>query len=395
MEIEPIALAAAPEVLKALPRLAAALEGGAPVHPYAAHAPLPPLPTHDPADLPADLAVVIGTSGSTGTPKRAMLSTQALRASIDATADRIGAAHAQWLLAVPPHHIAGLQVLLRSVAAGTTPVVTDQREGFTPDGFVAAAARLEPGVRHLVSLVPTQVTRLLDDRAATESLAGFTAVLTGGAVIPPLLVRRAAAAGVRLVRTYGMSETAGGCVYDGYPLAGVHVRVVDARVHLGGPVLADGYLGRPDLTEKAFLTEADAFEAVGCWFRTDDLGHLDAKGVLHIDGRVDDVIVTGGVKVAPRLVEQAIVEHVEGAVDAVVVGVPDREWGEVVAALVVLGPHSVHRALVLSDLRGALRGVVHDHALPRRVHAIRDVQEIPMRGPGKPDRRAIGDLFRD
>lgn len=390
LDLEPLPLPSGPAVLEALPRLRRALEGGAPVHPYAAHAPFPPLPPHDPADLPDDLAVVIGTSGSTGTPKRAMLSSRALRASIGATADRIGAAQAQWLLAVPPHHIAGLQVLLRSIAAGTTPVVTDQRDGFSPRTFVAAVARLEPGVRHLVSLVPTQVARLLDDDRSAEALATFTAVLTGGAAIPHWLVRRAAAAGVRLVRTYGMSETAGGCVYDGYPLEGVQVRVVDGRIHLGGPVLADGYLGRPDLTDEAFLTEADALDPLGRWFRTDDLGHVDDREALRIDGRIDDVIVTGGVKVAPRLVEEAVIEHVRGVLDVVVVGVPDREWGHAVAALVVLGPDALSLDLRLADVRGALRGAVPDHALPRRVRTIR---EIPQRGPGKPDRRAIAALL--
>lgn len=390
--LEPLALPSGPAVLEALPRLARALEGGAPIHPYAAHAPLPPLPHHDPADLPDDLAVVIGTSGSTGTPKRAMLSARALRASIDATADRIGAAQAQWMLAVPPHHIAGLQVLLRSVAAGTTPVITDQRDGFTPRTFIAGAARLEPGVRHLVSLVPTQVARLLDDDRSAEALAGFTAVLTGGAAVPPRVLRRAAAAGVRLVRTYGMSETGGGCVYDGYPLVGVRVRVVEGRVHLGGPVLADGYLGRPDLTDDSFLVEADALDPVGRWFRTDDLGHLDARGGLHIDGRIDDVIVTGGVKVAPRLVEAAMIEHIRGILDVVVVGLPDHEWGQAVAALVVLAPDALSHDLRVTDVRGALRGAVPDHALPRRVRTIR---EIPQRGPGKPDRHAVAALLAD
>jgi O-succinylbenzoic acid--CoA ligase len=404
--LEPLPVPEGEAVLRLLPRLAAALRGGAPVVPYAASAPMPPLPPHDPAGLPADLAVVVGTSGSTGTPKRALLGTAALRASVAATAERIGGP-GQWLLALPAQHVAGLQVLLRSVLAGTTPVVLGRdrpgRASAHPAvdpaaAFAAAVARLDPGARRYTALVPTQLVRLLDDPRSGEALAALDAVLVGGAALPPPLRRRATRAGVRVVATYGMSETAGGCVYDGRPLAGVAARVEDDRVLLGGRTLASGYLGRPDLTEDAFLVDADVLQPVDRWFLTDDVGHLDVDGRLHVDGRVDDVIVTGGLKVAPRLVEEALVAHLPGVSEAVVVGVPDRHWGHAVAALLVLGPGagpaaglppSRHEPTV-RDVRAALRGIVPDHALPRRV---RVAPAVPLRGPGKPDRRAVGALL--
>ena len=165
----------------------------------------------DAADDPAPLAVE--TSGSTGAPKRVLLSRAALRASADATHARLGGP-GQWLLNLPPSYVAGLQVLFRSVRAGTEPVVQDG-----PFGEAAAAMT---GARRYVSLVPTQLVRLLDE----DALRGFDTVLVGGARLEPALRTRAERAGVRVVATYGMSETCGGCVYDGRPLDGVAVRSV-------------------------------------------------------------------------------------------------------------------------------------------------------------------------
>ncbi len=348
--------------------------------PYAATAPLPPVPEHDPAGLPAALAAVVGTSGSTGTPKRALLTTHALRASGDATHDRLGGP-GQWLLALPAHHIAGLQVLLRSVLAGTEPVVLDPVGGFDARTFSAAVRRMDPGARRYVSLVPTQLVRLCDDPWCAETLQELDTVLVGGAAVPPHVRAHAEACGVRVVPTYGMSETAGGCVYDGVPLDGSAAEIDgDGRVRLGGATLAQGYLGQPGLTEAAFRDG---------WFRTDDVGHWGPDGRLHVDGRVDDVITTGGVKVAPRLVEDAVADHVAVVREVVVVGVPDPVWGEEVSALVVLDPDADH-APTVADLRAGLRGILPDHALPRRLLV---ADAIPTRGPGKPDRQAVVEMF--
>ncbi|MDT0214140.1 o-succinylbenzoate--CoA ligase [Rothia sp. ARF10] len=380
MRIEPLAVPPGAAALDLLPRLALALEGGSPVAPYAVGSPPPDLPSHREADLPADLAVVVGTSGSTGVPKRAMLTAANLRSSIDATAARLGG-HGQWLLTVPAHHIAGLQVLLRSVVAGTTPDVLDPAQGFTAATWTAAVdAMTRTDQPTVVSLVPTQLARLLADDVATERLSRFSAVLVGGAATHPDLLVRARESGVTAVTTYGMSETSGGCVYDGRPLDGTSVDLdADGRISLIGPTVAAGYLGDPHLTRDAFPRPET--------FRTDDVGHVDDDGRLHVDGRVDDLVNTGGLKVAPRVVEEAVA-RLDGIREAVAVGVPDPEWGEVLAVAVVTSPGSA--APTVGGLRNQLRGILADAALPR---AVREVDAIPARGPGKPDRAAIRELF--
>jgi len=379
----PLAIPAGPDVLDVLPALEAALGGQAPVLPYAAGDPPPTVPSHDPAELPDGLAVAIGTSGSTGRPKRALLTGEALERSAWATHQVLGGSGA-WLLAMPAHHIAGLQVLLRSLAAGVTPTVLDLRDGFSVEGFAAAAGRVRPtqaAPRRYTALVPTQLSRLVDDPAGAEALRSFDGVLVGGAATPRALVERARALGIVLSLTYGMSETAGGCVYDGVPLPVSRVHVDnDRHVVLGGDTLAHGYLGEPGLTRDAFTTDPDGVR----WFRTDDLGHLDDDGHLVIDGRADDVINTGGLKVNPGVVEDAISRHLHDVLDVVVLGVPDPEWGESVCAAVTLVDPS--RTLTTREVRERLRGILPDTALPRVVTVL---DTIPQRGPGKPDRAAI------
>ncbi|MFP5335344.1 MAG: o-succinylbenzoate--CoA ligase [Actinomycetes bacterium] len=328
-------------------------------------------PDHPVAD---DVALLLPTSGSTGDARVVELTGTALRASARATHDRLGGP-GQWLLALPVTHVAGWQVLVRSADAGHRPAVLDLSGGFSPAAFTAAAARLT-APRRYASLVPTQVHRLLDDPAATDALRRLDAVLVGGAATPPTLARRAAGAGVRLVATYGMTETCGGCVYDGRPLDGVRAATdAGGRLLLAGAVLARGYRG-PAATAAAFV-ERDGER----WFTTSDLGEV-RDGVVRVDGRLDDVVVTGGRKVAPAAVE-AVVAALPGVRECVVVGVPDAEWGQAVTALVVgdPGPPDVVRRTVAERL-----GRVH---APRHVLV---VDALPLRGVGKPDRVAAADL---
>ncbi|WP_432482392.1 o-succinylbenzoate--CoA ligase [Kineococcus esterisolvens] len=387
-------------VLELLPVLAEALAGrsGTAWHPHAeGGAPHPALRTGEPLgpgeDDPGDpTAFVVATSGSTGTPKGALLSAGALRASADATARRLsepgrgtssGSGREQWVLALPAHHVAGLQVLLRSVRAGTEPVVVDTTGGFDPAAFTAAtAAATAP--RLLTSLVPTQLVRLLDAGAeATAALAAHTAVLVGAAATPAPLLARARAAGVPVVTTYGMSETCGGCVYDGRPLDGTCAALEDdGRLTLTGPVVARGYRGLP--RHPAFRTAPGGPRT----FRTDDAAVLtrDAAGPLvRVTGRLDDLITTGGLKVAPGLVEDALAA-VPGVAEAVVVGVADPEWGERVVAAVV---PAAGAAPTLEQLRAAVRERVAPHAAPRQLLLL---DALPLRGPGKPDRAALRTL---
>src|SRR3954468_15304288 len=192
--------------------------------------------------VPSGTAVVVATSGSTGTPKGVRISAKALRHSARATHDLLGGP-GQWLLGMSAARIAGLQVVLRSRAAGVDAAVLDISAGFRPEAFAAAVATMT-GERRYVSLVPTQLIRLLD---AGVELTDLDAILLGGGPIPAGLVERAAAVGARVVRTYGMTETCGGCVYDGHPLDRVGLRITDdGLVAITGPVLARGYLGGAD-----------------------------------------------------------------------------------------------------------------------------------------------------
>ena len=378
----PLPVPAGAGALQVRDALARALSGAGPaVVPHAADSAPADLPEPRADDLPDGLALVVGTSGSTGTPKRALLTASALRASARATHERLGG-RGQWLLAMPAHHIAGLQVLVRSVVAGTEPRAVDTSAGFTVDAFAAATASLDSTVpRHYTALVPTQLVRLLQDPRGRAALQRYDAVLLGGAAAPSALLAAAEAHAVPVLTTYGMSESAGGCVYDGQPLACSRVRVeADGRILLGGDTLASGYLGRPDLTDAVFVRDTDGRR----WFRTDDQGSLRPDGRLVVAGRVDDVINTGGVKVPPHQVEEALLSHVAGVSEAVVVGTPDPEWGEAVGAVVVLTDG--RQDLTLGEVRTALRGALPGPALPRRVVV---VASIPVRGPGKPDRDEI------
>ena len=321
------------------------------------------------SDIDDEVAVVVSTSGTTGTPKGALLTVSALTASAEATHDRLGGA-GQWLLALPAHHVAGLQVLVRSVVAGTTPVAISA--SFSAAELVSAIDSLGSGRRY-VSLVSAQLDKSLSNPAAAAALASLDAVLIGGGPMPAGVAEKASAAGVPVVRTYGMSETAGGCVYDGRPLGGVRVRVDDGRVVLGGATLAKGYRNPVD---------PDPFAEPG-WFRTDDVGTVDDSGVLTIHGRVDDGISTGGLTVLPSMVEAVVASHAAVA-ECVVFGVPDERLGQRVVAVIVVAPGRT--APTLADIRAHVAERLDVSAAPREMHV---VDEIPRRGIGKVDRRAL------
>jgi o-succinylbenzoate---CoA ligase len=328
-----------------------------------------------PAPYPADgiagavdgaVAVVIATSGSTGAPKGVQLTASALTASAAASLRRIGAAPGErWLCCLPTFHISGIGVLVRSLLAGTDPVITAPANA---DIIVASECE------H-VSLVPTQLRRLLD--AGCEP-GRVRTVLLGGAATPGGLLAEARAAGWPVVTTYGMSETCGGCVYDGLPLDGVLLRTEDdGRIRISGPVLFSGYRLAPELT-RAAVTEG--------WFRTADLGLLGADGRLVVRGRIDDVINSGGEKVVPGEVE-AVLGTSAGVADVVVIGLPDPEWGEAVAAFVV--PADQASPPDPQRLTANVRRTVSAHAAPKKIFV---VPEFPLLPSGKPDRDALRKL---
>ncbi|RNL81177.1 AMP-dependent synthetase [Nocardioides marmorisolisilvae] len=292
-------------------------------------------------------ALVIETSGSTGQPKRVMLSRAALRASADATHARLGGP-GRWELNLPPTYVAGVQVLFRTIRAGAD------------------------ADRSYISLVPTQLVRMREEWA---TLTSYDAVLIGGGPLDAEVRAEAEAAGVPIVQTYGMSETCGGCVYDGVPLDGVEVRIDDAgQVLLRGPVLFDGYQDEPDRTAAAFRDG---------WLVTNDLGHWAEDGRLRIDGRTDDVIITGGLKVPARVVAGAVAGHPD--VEAVeVLGVPDPEWGERVVAFVVS-----REPLVLEQVRDL---VAPRSWAPRQILRLPELPKLPN---GKTDRVLLRKLAAD
>lgn len=325
--------------------------------------PIPPSASSRGLGVAADTAVVIATSGSTGAPKGVELSAAALTASASASLRRIGAGPAdRWLCCLPSFYIAGIGVLVRSLIAGTEPVISPS---VSPDVLAGA------GCQH-VSLVPTQLRRLLDASAAPGSVQ---TVLLGGAAAPDGLLDEARSAGWRVVTTYGMSETCGGCVYDGYPLDGVLVRTgADGRIMIGGPVLFSGYRRQPGRTEDALS---------GGWFRTADLGVVSCDGRVTVRGRADDMINSGGKKVVPGQVEAAL-GTCAGVADVVVVGVPDAEWGEAVTAFVVAADPSDPPSP--DELQAHARTALSGYAVPKKFVVVR---EFPLLASGKPDRVAL------
>jgi len=308
-------------------------------------------------------AVIVSTSGSTGLPKGVELSAAALLHSARASLARLGARPGErWLCCLPAAYIPAIGVLVRSLVSGTDPVVADRADAET----VAAS-----GCAY-VSLVPTQLRRLLGrDIDMSTPLASFRSVLLGGAAAPADLLDAARAARVRVVTTYGMTETCGGCVYDGIPLDRVRAEIreeaedASGRIWLGGPVLFSGYVDGPGPDDG--------------WFRTGDLGHVDPSGRLVVHGRADDVINTGGFKVVPGEVAEAL-RTCPGVSDVAVVGQPDPEWGERVIAVVVPADPADPPGLDL--LRLHVRRRLPRYAAPSRVVF---VDAVPLLPSGKHD----------
>jgi O-succinylbenzoic acid--CoA ligase len=310
-------------------------------------------------------AAVLATSGSTGAPKAAVLSWRALRASAAACLYRLDVrSDDRWLCCLPLHHVAGLQVLVRSDLMGVAPVVHD---AFSVD---AVAAEREVT---LVSLVPTMLRRLLD---AGADLRHLRRILLGGASPGAALLADARRAGLDVMTTYGMTETAGGCVYDGRALDGVDVRLEeDGHISLRGAVLFDGYRLQDDLTA-AVLSDG--------WFRTEDLGRWSGDGRLEVLGRSDDVIITGGEKVAAGWLA-ALLESHPAVAEAAVTGRPDPDWGQRVVAFVV----ATATPPTLADLRDFVRSQAPAHTAPAELVVVDD---LPRLASGKVDRRALPGL---
>ncbi len=318
--------------------------------------------------------ITVESSGSTARPKRVHLSGSALVASARATAGEIG--EGGWVLALPLTYIAGIMVVVRSLVT-ETPLVDARREPFDAREFTTVAASLADGM-WFTALVPAQLVRLVDfaerDTSARDALRRFSRILVGGQAIPDGLIDRATALGVRVTTTYGSAETAGGVVYDGRPIGDTRVRIAeDGRVIIATSSLADGYVGDDELTATSFRAEDGTR-----WWHTTDVGELTG-GELAILGRMDDIIITGGIKVSlgdiDRVLESA-------GVDAVASWFADETWGQVPALVSTsdLDPEVV-RDLIERELSKAAR--------PYRFVT---VSELPRLSSGKIDRRALQEL---
>ncbi|WP_378148743.1 AMP-binding protein [Cnuibacter sp. UC19_7] len=336
-----------------------------------------------PAEIPLPVALVVETSGSSGAPKRVALSADALLASAAGSESALGGP-GQWLLTLPTHYVAGIQVLVRGIAAGTTPVVAPAGR-FTAQGFAAAAAELEHPVRY-TSIVPVQLARLVEaaEREAEirAAVARFDAILVGGQALAPALADRAHDLGFRVVRTYGSSETAGGCVYDGSPIGRTIVRERGGELQIAGPSLAEGYLDEA-LTAERFIVD-DGLR----WYRTGDAGSVAGEGDavrVQVTGRLDNVIISGGVKVALDRVER-LVQAVPGFEQGVVVARDDDEWGQV--PVVVTDARVPTGALW--RLRDAVAEVAGRAAAPDEIV---EVERLPRLASGKPDRVGLTRLL--
>jgi len=384
--------------------------------------------------------MVLRTSGSTtGTGKLVGVSMDALVASARATHKRLGGPGI-WVLALPAYHAAGVQVLVRAAVAGTHVFNAYKEGGFDPqhvaqviDAACVAAADCDAGSSFdddavsscaggaggeaegalaaddsgracpvYTSLVPTQLRRALDDEQLRGALARLDAVLIGGAAADAQLLEQAKAAGIKVVTTYGMSETCGGCVYDGQPLPGVSMDVDQATgaIWLSGPMLATGYLGDEERTRRCFVSRPQAHCGGGAgsgagtgeparrWFITSDRGQI-VDGRLQVLGRLDDVIISGGIKVEPGPIE-ALLALNPLVSECAVVGLPDPTWGQAVTAVVVPastpGLGRVDQGAIVAQIRVYLEQKLSGAQCPKQVLL---ADALPYKGIGKVDRRAL------
>jgi O-succinylbenzoic acid--CoA ligase len=338
-----------------------------------------------------DAALIVATSGSTGEPQGVLLSAPALVAAADRGTAALGGP-GLWLVAVPVTGIGGIIAVLRSVRGEHEPRALSSVGGaapFTAETFAREALATvrradELGVPAYVSLVPTQLRRLVaHGAAALDALAGFHAVLVGGSALRAQDRAAAQAGGVRLVETYGATETCGGVLYNGTPLAGVGVAFRDpssgaisdagpGRVIISGPTLALGYRLRPDLTAAAFQPDG---------FHSPDIGRL-VPGGIEVAARLDQIVKVGGVKVSLQAVSHALCGHLR-VIDALTVAEIEPEWGMVPVSYVVTDTHDVDS----EPLRGELLELVADRlgraSMPRRIELVDD---LPLGHTGKPAR---------
>lgn len=341
-----------------------------------------------PVDRPlSEPFAVMFTSGTTGDPTPIRLTGSNFLASAVASAFRLGVSpDDRWLLPLPMYHVGGLSIPIRTTIYGTATVV---HRGFDPEDVLDTMGT-EAVIG--VSLVPTMLDRLLDTGSIPDSLRF---ALVGGGPASPGLVDRARDAGVPLFPTYGMTEAASQITTAtpadldvapdtvGRPLVGTDVAILDSDgdpvdPEERGEIAVSGWTLSPDVRADERTTDG--------WFRTGDVGYRDGEGRLFVTGRASEMIVTGGENVAPETVREAILEH-HAVEDAAVVGVPDEEWGERVAALIV-PTVSISPAEIDAFLEERLAGF-------KRPKTIGFAESLPRTPSGTVDREAVRERLRD
>ncbi len=308
----------------------------------------------------ATAGVLVTTSGSTGAPKAVMLSSAAVLASAAATHARLGGP-GDWVCVLPTHHVAGMMTVARAVASG-------RRVRFAASDLSDLPG---PESRSYLSVVGAQLHRATTEPELLVRLREYAAVLVGGSAVSPRLLEQVREAGVRLVTTYGMAETCGGCVYDGIALDQVRVGFANGRITLGGPMAFSGYRLDPELTAR--VLDGDTV-------LTGDRGRL-VDGRLQVTGRVDDVVISGGVNV-DLAQAQRVCEAVFGPPEAggpVLLAIEDERWGQRIVAVTLSEPD-------LASVTGRLRDRLGTAALPRE---LRRVEALAYTPTGKIDRRAL------
>lgn len=329
----------------------------------------------------SDTAVVLSTSGSTGQPRGVCLSAAALTA-FTGIVNALAGEHPTWVLAIPPTSVGGLNVMIRARATGRRPIAVASVGGadrFTDVAFAAAvdaaAARGHPVA---VSLVPTQLPRLLDTSLGRRALADCSLILVGGAALTPQAARDCASAGISITTTYGMTETSGGCILNGTPLPGVEVRLddTDGRIFLSGPMLASGYR---DGANEAFTDG---------WLRTQDRGRW-VDGDLQILGRLDDVVLINGVNVDLVAVEDRASDH---PLISSTIAVAANDDDEARVHLIYTG-----EVVELNDIADWIAETLGSPAIPTTIHR---VESFNLTSSGKVDRRGTAaqlglELFAD
>lgn len=309
------------------------------------------------------IALICSTTGSSGTAKEVGLAATSLLASAKASNAFLGATFGStWSLLLPLNHIAGINVLIRSLELGTTPTSLIGYEGKYP--------RVD-----FTAIVPTQLFRALNgDEYLREHLQGAKAVLVGGAALSQELRGAAESAGINLIETYGSTETSGGCIYNGKPLHGVDVKIDESmRISIKGNVLAYSYLN-PDLQ----LTDNEG------WYRTSDCGRI-VDGKVIVDGRADDVVITGGENISLSAIERVISGEFPESQSAAF-ALPDSEWGQAIH-LAVVGLSEANNSRIQELLTKAI-------APAAKAKAIHHLQELPLIGIGKVDREELVRRFQ-